>query len=397
MSDVHEDHDEHDEHVDERWLVSYADMMTLLFGLFVLLYSLSVMDKNAAEKAIQSTKEKFGESQTETPEPVKVEPAKIDTQAIIQNLQIEKLELETKMRLQEEKLAQVDQWQKELDAKKTELRENKEELQRNKKELDNLLSTNKSLQMKSQDIEKSNRKIRELEQKLTLDPSKKLIAQLEAQLLEQKSFQTKDQILKEKIEKISFENTKLKQTLEQNQRDLSSVDKNEEKINNLESQLQQLESSKEDLEKNNKLLEASLKKAESAGGAHKAFLAVFISWSTRDHDIDLVVKDPSGKKFDFKNRKHGSHPGYFALDTRRGPGAELWQSDRIVPGTYTATYSFYNQYGNTDPAKVSGTIYSAKGSFEITTVQMDVGSKKEYLIQFDVKEDGSVNVLNMKH
>lgn len=397
MSDEHIDQDEHEEHVDERWLVSYADMMTLLFGLFVLLYSLSVMDKNAAEKVIQSTKEKFGESPTEVANPAKPEPEKVDTEAIIQSLKAEKLELETQMRLQEKKLAQVDEWKKELDLKELELRENKKELQKNKKELDNLERTNKSLASNTQDSEKWIKKVKDLEQKISQDPAKKLIAQLEAQIQEQKLLQNKDQSLKEKIEKISLENTKLKQTLEQSQRDLSSVDKNQEKINNLESQLQQLEASKEQLEKNNKLLEANLKKAESAGGAQKAFLAVFISWSTRDHDIDLVVKDPSGKKFDFKNRKHGSHPGYFALDTRRGPGAELWQSDRIVPGTYTATYSFYNQYGNTEPAKVSGTIYSAKGSFEITAVQMDVGSKKEYLIQFDVKEDGSVNVLNMKH
>ncbi|MBY0386230.1 hypothetical protein K2X05_13820, partial [bacterium] len=283
-------------------------------------------------------------------------------------------------------------------------RKNKEELQKNKKELESMEREKKSLQSLNKDSEKWVKKIKELEQRVSQAPSKELVAKLEAQIQNQKSAQNQDQLLKEKIEKMNLENEKLKQTLEKSQRNISSLDKTTEKINTLESQIQQLEASKEQLEaskeqleKNNKLLEASLKKAESAGGAQKAFLAVFISWSTRDHDIDLVVKDPSGKKFDFKNRKHGAHPGYFALDTRRGPGAELWQSDRIVPGTYTATYSFYNQYGNSEPAKVSGTIYSAKGSFEITTVQMDVGAKKEYLIQFDVKEDGSVNVLNMKH
>ncbi len=32
--------EEHEEHADERWLMSYADMMTLLFGLFVMLYAM---------------------------------------------------------------------------------------------------------------------------------------------------------------------------------------------------------------------------------------------------------------------------------------------------------------------------------------------------------------------
>ena len=39
-------HEEHEEHVNhERWLVSYADMLTLLFVLFVVLYSMGTVDK----------------------------------------------------------------------------------------------------------------------------------------------------------------------------------------------------------------------------------------------------------------------------------------------------------------------------------------------------------------
>src|SRR3954452_24538027 len=39
-------HEEHEEHVNhERWLVSYADTLTLLFVLFVVLYAMSNVDK----------------------------------------------------------------------------------------------------------------------------------------------------------------------------------------------------------------------------------------------------------------------------------------------------------------------------------------------------------------
>src|SRR6187399_2726294 len=46
-------HEEHEEHVNhERWLVSYADMLTLLFVLFVVLYSMSDVNmKKFAELA----------------------------------------------------------------------------------------------------------------------------------------------------------------------------------------------------------------------------------------------------------------------------------------------------------------------------------------------------------
>ncbi|MFA7059351.1 MAG: flagellar motor protein MotB [Pedobacter sp.] len=44
----------------ERWLVSYADFITLLFAVFVVLYAMGQSDKKKVEEVMQSLKQSFG-------------------------------------------------------------------------------------------------------------------------------------------------------------------------------------------------------------------------------------------------------------------------------------------------------------------------------------------------
>src|SRR4051795_257984 len=54
-------HEEHEEHVNhERWLVSYADMLTLLFVLFVVLFAMSNVDKAKFARLAAGLQEGFG-------------------------------------------------------------------------------------------------------------------------------------------------------------------------------------------------------------------------------------------------------------------------------------------------------------------------------------------------
>jgi len=48
----HEEHEEHENH--ERWLVSYADFLTLLFAFFVVMYSVSRVDQDRVVEAEKS-------------------------------------------------------------------------------------------------------------------------------------------------------------------------------------------------------------------------------------------------------------------------------------------------------------------------------------------------------
>ena len=54
-------HEEHEEHVNhERWLVSYADMLTLLFVLFVVLFSMSDVNMKKFAQLASGLSEGFG-------------------------------------------------------------------------------------------------------------------------------------------------------------------------------------------------------------------------------------------------------------------------------------------------------------------------------------------------
>lgn len=50
----------HDEHPDERWLVSYSDMVTVLLCLFIVLFAMSSVDKGKYEQVKNSLAEGFG-------------------------------------------------------------------------------------------------------------------------------------------------------------------------------------------------------------------------------------------------------------------------------------------------------------------------------------------------
>ena len=44
----------------ERWLVSYADFITLLFAVFVVLYAMGQSDKKKVEEVMQAIQQSFG-------------------------------------------------------------------------------------------------------------------------------------------------------------------------------------------------------------------------------------------------------------------------------------------------------------------------------------------------
>jgi hypothetical protein len=335
-------------------------MMTLLFGLFVLLFSMSTLKKEQAEAIRKSTEEKFAHPKDEDKKP-EIDPAKELTEqietlkaaALAQNEELEKLKTEK------------------AEAAKA-AAEKSAALETEKRELENKIADLKSAAKKKQNSK---------------DDSAVMIAALEEK---KEKLEEKTRRLEEQKKQLEDENQSLKSDAK---RETASVNKAAE----MQQQLEASETARRDLEQQ---VEDLKKKAETPadnGSMHQqSFIAFFINWSTKDHDIDMTIRDPNGKSFDFKKRKYPGQPGFFALDTRRGPGAELWQSDRLIPGTYTATYMFYNQYGNPNPATVSGTIFTPKGSTEVPAVEMTMDKKRKVTVTFDVDKDGNVKMLGSK-
>ena len=61
---------EPEKHVNhERWLVSYADFITLLFAVFVVLYAMGQSDKKKVEEVMQSLQQSFGMTTAGAPSP----------------------------------------------------------------------------------------------------------------------------------------------------------------------------------------------------------------------------------------------------------------------------------------------------------------------------------------
>lgn len=55
-------HDDHEEHVDESWLIPYADLLTLLLALFIVLYAMNTVDLKKFEQMSQAFSIAFNNS-----------------------------------------------------------------------------------------------------------------------------------------------------------------------------------------------------------------------------------------------------------------------------------------------------------------------------------------------
>lgn len=283
---------------------------------------------------------------------------------VIEQLKAEKIEIETE---NETLVKKVKLLQQQIEAKdQTEL---VKELQ-------------KKIEETQKQVEQVKKENQEIQQKVTTVKNEKI--EVEEQLK-----QVKEQL---KVVSSKSKNTQdLVKKIDTKSREISSLKAELKKVK--EATPPPTQENVEEIKKELKQTRDELREMKQKFASNGSFAAIIAQWDTEKHDIDLVVKDASGKVFDFKRRKVSGSAGHFALDSRTGPGAELWQSGSLVPGRYEVTYKFYNNYGNTKPAVVEGTVFTRKGGVPLPKATLVFPSKRKVSYRIEIDDAGNVTQL----
>lgn len=354
-----EDHDE-SLHIDEKWLVSYADLMTLLFGLFVLLYSLSIQKGGNMKEQLEAMSASFAKNDTTQTNPEWTEEK-------VQKIIVERDQLQAKVQENSVEVEKLKRSVASLEEEKQKLNEKiieKEKLTEKKDQpvLDTEALLEKIKKLEKQ-IEEDKERIAKLEEQALKD--KERIVKLEAQALKDKERITKleEQALKDKERIAKLEDQALK--------DKALIVKLEEEIKKLKEQLKQ-----------------ALERSEINGGTHN-FMMLASKWNTEKHDIDMTVKDPSGRIYSYKKRRHSEGNGEFVLDSRFGPGVEMWQAKRYTVGRYEVRIQLYSTNGNEQDAKIELLAVTNAGNFDFPTLVLNK-SQKEIVKFVNINDKGLV-------
>lgn len=326
-------------HVDEKWLVSYSDLMTLLFGLFVMLYSMAV-EKSGNPNELLAKVSDAAMAREEKSEPA---PVSADD--------IKKLQ-ETIARLEQEKVDLT----RSIEAKDLRIAELEKSLEENKLEIEKL---REELRLAQEELLKKDQLIAELQSKVPKD-SKVDLADVNKQKRELASLKTKldslSTLSKEEVDKILQKNKELE----------------------------------EDLKRQKELNLVLSRKLEEGKGRTK-FLMIVAKWSTEKHDIDMTVVDSQGKLYDFKNKNQKGTTSRLEIDSRYGPGVEMWRSSEIMEGQYKVQLVLYNNYGNTQNAKVELTVISNMGTKSLGIVELNALDQKKKEFSFNVDGLGKIS------
>ncbi|WP_415063249.1 flagellar motor protein MotB [Bdellovibrio sp.] len=297
------------------WLVSYADMMTLLFGLFVILFSLTTdpaKSDNVDDIMKEVSKKYFSDQAGNQPTPSAQNPDSSTPPPP---------NVETVMEQMAEMQALYESEKQQFVAK--------------------------------------------------IDELKAEVAQLEQEKTEE---QNKTKATQRKVSSIQDPTTDLKKEIQ------SLQDKMQEKKKDFEKLHEELEKKKAE----NEFLHKELNKQPSQN-----YMMVLLTWETEKHDLDLQVTTPKKANFNFKKRKWDGQAGAFELDSRFGPGIEMWKAENFEPGEYKVKSLLYNKNGNEASAKAQVTVVTNLRTYKSELFEM-ASRNSEFDLSFVIDAQGAV-------
>lgn len=306
------------------WLVSYADMMTLLFGLFVLLYTMSsTTSKGQMEEQMKKiSQEAFGGAISA------VELEKASPDEMIEKLLDKNKQMAKDLQKSQEEIEK----KKDLTVTETE-----------KKQLEQKIAEMQKRMEQQQTVQK--------EQTETVEEQKRQLASVNEATV--------------KIQTITIENKKIKEELEKTQ----------------QKQKELVEKMKDMVPKEDK------KVVENPNN----FLMISTTWATEKHDIDLEIVDTNNKKFNFKKKSYGGIDGQFEIDSRYGPGLEMWKTPKLHPGQYKVKVTLYNSNGNEAPAEVQTSLITVTENVKLPKITLSKTDKVKE-VRFSVDEKGKITL-----
>lgn len=300
------------------WLVSYADMMTLLFGLFVILFSLATDKSKSVDGVMKEVSSKYFNSVTSQPKVGTPGPPGTEAVAKPKITESEVNELHVKLEKEQRTLQEQS---KKLALEKADLESAREALETSKS-----VANGQGLSVK-----KMQEQLKSAQSAFQADGQK---------------MQTEIESLKKALDTKSTENQHLQ----------DEVDK--------------------------------LSKGQSKSPM-QSYMMVMLTWETEKHDIDLQVLNPNSKLFSFKRRKIKGEPGEFTIDSRYGPGIEMWKSENFLPGTYHAKVLLYSKNGNLAPAQAHLTVITNRSTYKSEAVVLP-NKGDEGDIAFTIDGQGTV-------
>ena len=149
----------------------------------------------------------------------------------------------------------------------------------------------------------------------------------------------------------------------------------------------------EQVKKENAALKDELSKEKNKNPMQN-YMMVLISWETEKHDLDLKITAPDGKKFDFKKRRIKDEPGAFELDSRYGPGVEMWRAENFKPGRYNCKVTLYNKNGNEAKPQFHLNVVTNLQNIKTPVIEIDTKQPQKEIV-FEVDKEGVVKLIDL--